>query len=368
MAAGGNSHQRAKDKSSKHQLAKDIADSVVERLSQAAAAPTLRPALLSTKQWLPIASVLLAVVLALIGLQDVFPLWLNVVFYAAALLLFLYSCWKWETTALWSRGRKIWGAVLVVMIYGCFVAFPITKQYQREVNIKLTFKTSPELSWWRRLVITRDIYKFRDYLTSIGISVQPNVPPIAVSWTSGGGSVTPPSLPMYRSELLIGRGEVRDRRKVTESYANYEIELIIGKTLMRDRNITIFSKAMLSTLGIADYFSQSYWNEPPPPAERLPSVRLLWDIRNKEGAEFADLLAAAALNTLGDDPVVGDPNPNGVWVRALMIGDSVVESQCERWDDVRKILVDNGVHEEFIRSQDMSKASVSVACIEAWKK
>jgi len=313
---------------------------------------------LTTDRFLTIIAIIISVVLAFVGFTKVFPLWLNMLVYLLALAFGLWGGWRWETAYKWSRSKKLWVSVLVILAYCVVMLIPIKRQYERETSTRVTFKDSQHLTWVRRRIITYDLAKFREFLNDLGIPVVEEVPPILVA-NSGLGMGFPKGLALYRADLSIGKDLITDRRAVTEIYANYMMEVVlVGKAAIRTHYIGDVALVQLYGDGFAQYFVQSYWGGQLPKRSWL-TAQIFWHMRDKLGAKFTDKLAAATLNTIADDPAAKARDMDAYLVRAIMIGDSVVESQCDRWSDIRTSLVESGIRDSVISSQDLSNASIS---------
>ena len=146
VAQGGSAHDRAVRKSAQNRLAKEVTEMVVERLSQPAPSVT-STSRLSTQSVVAIFSFIVALVMSWMGIEEVFPLPFSILVYFIALAAFLFSGWRWETVLKWSKALKVGVSLAIVIGYCTVLAYPVLRQYQHEVNIKLTFKQSPQLSW-----------------------------------------------------------------------------------------------------------------------------------------------------------------------------------------------------------------------------
>jgi hypothetical protein len=301
-----------------------------------------------------IAELVFGVVLTLAGITEMFPLVISMSLCVGGLIL-LYLGVR-EVTTESRRLPKICWRVAAPSFYILLIAFPLTKQYQHEINLNLDFKDSPYFSWWRRQIITHDIAKMRDFLNDLEIETPTKLPPFGIQSKSGGyGAVTPPNLPLNRSELIIGELDVCDRPSATHSYVSYIIDIYPAKS---------FSETtLIIRIGFSEYFNSSFWNMKPITLIP-PPVSIFLNLREELQAPFADRLAAATFRTVLDDPM----SVKDDFIRALMIGDSIVDNECGKWPQIEKTLITNGYSKEQIKSKDFTQSSISWACTDTWRK
>ena len=362
--SGGNSHVRRKIRRllvrfGKNPTSSQTAKTVKEEL-------TKRPILSRVLE-------VLGVALAVAGCAEVFPLAVSLLLYGLALTVL--SAGIWEDTKGLKKKHKIWSRAGLFGIYGFVIFFPLQNQYDKEINLRLDFKESPYFSWWRRQVITHDIAKFKKYLTDLRISVPREIPPLGIETgqNSGGfGLLTPPNLPLYRSTLTIGESHVSDRPAATGTYSGYVVERLQFKSFSNvpwpipKERLPEYMNSLLIGRGFTDYFNSSFWNENRIEFPSLPA-NLFWKLRANLGAPFADKLAASTLKTMVDEPnEVRDKDIDVYLIRALMIGDSIVDNGCGKWSQISNILVSSGISREQITSQRLTQSAVSSACTEAW--
>ena len=235
-------------------------------------------------------------------LSDSFPLIFKLAISVIGLSVLLLVLWKWERVI--SRQRLRWAVgVGAVIVYCTSLTFPITKQYQRETDINVTFKESPAFTWWRRQLIKHDPARFRDFLKELDIQVPDSLPPFGVSTgrlAQGTNIATPPNLSLNRSELSIGESVVKDRVTVTGVYAGYVVarnlqnaNADIPQPITPNQNrIYEWSSTLMVGIGFSRYFNYSFWRKAPPDIG-FPPLHLFWNLRNPLGAHLSDRLAVA---------------------------------------------------------------------------
>lgn len=247
----------------------------------------------------------------------------------------------------------------------------MVNQYNKEINLNLAFREPANISVFRKQLIRYDIAKFRDFISGLQISVSAEVPPIAIRpdfQANEIGSSTPPNLPNYRFELLIGTTAIFDRRAVTNMYGHYVFDQMISKAAAGTVIPIRFYIYGNNLGGIAEYFNSSFWNRKYA-IMFSPLEGYLWDIREHLGASFTDKLAAATVKAMLDSPgEVMDADWTIYSVRSLMIGDLVAEVECNSWPKIAQIIEADGVAKEMINSQTFPHTSIPIACTEAWRK
>jgi len=129
--AGGNSHQRAKEKT-KSKLANQIVSEVLERL------PELHPVPSPEKFVLTDLGFVIGVVLAFAGLTDVFPFALNVAVYVLGLVCVLVAVAKTKSVKDKSAGLKKLIYLIACVIYCAVLLWPVWRQYQKDA-IRVSF-------------------------------------------------------------------------------------------------------------------------------------------------------------------------------------------------------------------------------------
>jgi hypothetical protein len=311
--------------------------------------------------------------LAALGLSDMIPFEIDLVLYVVGFIFMLYGVFWWKTAKHWNGKRKLAFLLLITAAYWLIFGLAAWNQYQRELSAKLQFKESPLFSWWFKQRTIHDISRFRSYLRDLGISTPARTPPLGVEIGSGAcNALTPPNLPLYRSEITIGEKSVTSRQEVVGCYAIYAIDQIMSKALAhipwpipKDRMAEIGENGMLS-ITFSDYFVASYWGKKP----NAPNFGLrFWDFRESLGPEFTDRLIAAALGGASDTPSEGqDSNLDLYCAAKLKIAESVIDGECARWPQIEAILLKQGVDSDKLQKQDFSQSGVSNACVKAWSK
>jgi hypothetical protein len=311
------------------------------------------------------------VVLAVVGVQEMFPLTINLAVYLASTAILFWGGWRWEKAAEWSKTRRLITLVPVFLLWIFFLSYPISRQYAKEVNIDLSFKDSPEMTWWREQVITWDLSRMQKYLSGLGLKVPSALPPISVvtgRFSNVIGSTTPPDLPVKRGSLFIGASLLNDRSSATAEYVRYVLdendEMAIYRAFPDIKSASSLNMMMFELPG---YFNGSYWN-------RKPKVAIfagvLWAIRSRFGQAFADKLAAEIVQELAEDPAdIYADNPIVAEIRSLMLADANVESECDSWPQIQDILINSGIKgasKETIASQKFPNLPEPIVCTEKW--
>jgi hypothetical protein len=284
---------------------------------------------------------LVGLTFAFLGLTEMYRLWMNCCFLAAGLALILWGLWKWERFEAWRPLKKIICMLRVVSLYCAVVAYPVEQQYEREIAIGMTFKDSPQFTWWRRQVITHDFAKARDYFVAFGIETPKEIPPLGVRSGSGGSS-NPPGLPLYRTVQWIGKDQVKDRRAVTSIYINITVWDVLAKNSKWVVSPEDIARFLVLQMTFSSYFNGSVWDKAPVPGDFM--LLSLWKIREQCGAAFTDKLVAYALKSISDNPEeVSDPDTHIYLARKLKIADSIVESDMSKWPQISNIIRDDGI-------------------------
>jgi hypothetical protein len=87
-------------------------------------ARTMGRTTITTDRLLTIVALGVGVVLAFVGLTEMFPLFFNCTVYVGAIVAILYSVWRWETASKWNLRRKLLGMAIIFVVYWGFLAFP----------------------------------------------------------------------------------------------------------------------------------------------------------------------------------------------------------------------------------------------------
>lgn len=202
---------------------------------------------------------LLSFVLTIVAIQEVYPFWLSVIFYLVALVGITIAVWNWERIATWRWPQKLGGVAGFTLIYLLIVAFPVWNQYQREISIRVSFKDSPSLTWYRKQKIVHDISAFKKFLTDLNINVGSEIPPITT--VGGHGFHTPADKPIYRGEIMLASDQIKDQMAVTTTYGTYAIDKFFEQSeIARSTNIHDYLFAVQEGHGLNLYLNWSYWN------------------------------------------------------------------------------------------------------------
>ena len=363
---GGNSHQRAL-RNKRPQFGSRGRSALIAEDSGTPHPPDPAP----PADHIPEATIgIIGLVLAVLGVADNFPLAINLIFYLLGLVAALYAVHLWLSSS--HRRLSVQAAAygVALILYIGFISFPIWKQYQANINLNATFKSSPQFTWWRRQVITHDVARTRDFLVSLGIKVPTEIPPFAIQTGENSGDeglVTPPNSPLYRSALVIGETKVSDRRTATSVYIAYVVQSRTEHTLAESQGIMDIANLGILDDGFTCYFNAGFWNQTLPGC-LWPPTKALLALRKGLGSTLADNLAAAAFNSIADSS--GELRSNDFHVyftRAIKIADSIVDNDCARWPEISHILISNGIPADIVTSSDLSAASVPTACVTAWK-
>ncbi len=333
--AGGNSHQRAL--LSKMQRASS-------RDAESALPKPVQKASLTTGTFLTLAGTLTGIVGWFVGFTE-FPLTVHLVACGLGLCAALVAVWYWEYQSnLW----KSIVSIFVVLLYAAFLFVPIDREYNREINGHFRFKDSSQLSWSRKLLLIHEFSGFEHYLGSLGIDIPPAIMTITVidgaEWR-GVSRMTSPGLEAPAPEVTVGADLVTNRRTVMLPYSNFLLgqpDVLVGDTMLLMPTKDKPMGAVESGLGLSCYFVHSYLDESPLTTEPV-LCKLLLDVREKFGSRFSDKLAAAAIKALASDQPIAHTDTKLSAVRMIMIGDSVVEPQCDHWSNLRDIIVNAGL-------------------------
>jgi hypothetical protein len=298
-----------------------------------------------TKEWaFGIGTLALGIDLAFLSLGQMFPWWANTCIYVAAfVIVLLCGLWcdlKWTQTG---RSVAVAGGILYWVIFGV----GIYKQYDHENHIDLVFQDSDLLSGWRKMVITYDLGRMKNYLASLDIPVPGKIPTIGVELGNAncsGGSF-PPSKPIFRSTFKIGKDCIANRGVVTSLYIDY---IVPAPSNFKSAGDLVRLIALEGAF--KDYLDWSFWGgresmscDPQSILGLIGHADVLWRIREVFGRDFADKLVAYSLKATVADPWEGYDPDMGIYLgRKLKIGDSV-EDDGTKWPKILEILKEGGV-------------------------
>jgi hypothetical protein len=219
--------------------------------------------------------------------------------------------------------------------------------------VQLDFKDSPFFTDQIKRRIRRDITENRDYLTRLGIRLPDQLPPVRVQTGPNAGRsglYTPPALPNYRWEMVVGENSINDRGAPTEMYDSFVVgQLVFDPKVMAEFGNSVQGIAipMMLSEAFTTYFNTSFWGQRP--VHGMPWTTQLWKIRDELGATFTDRMVAYALMSVYDSPKEGietkfDPfkNLQLYLYRKLKVGDSVIDNESARWPEVVRILKADG--------------------------
>jgi hypothetical protein len=299
-----------------------------------------------------------------------FPFSLNLVIYAISMGALLVALYRHGKHMHWSGLKQRVSLLITGVVWGILLFFPISRQYQKEINITLSFKDSPYMTWWREQIITYDLSRMQKYLANNGVPVPSVLPPITVGtgkFANQVGSSTPPNLPINRGALEIGVAKLGDRQSVTFEYLSYVMQPESVRAFSAAHSMQDIGLFIMFSDGLVDYFNSSYWNQRSSPPGLYPPGEALWSIRAALGQTFADKLAAASVEVLATDSAdIKGAEINIEQARILMLADSLVESECDNWPKIRDILIGLGIPKNRIASQKFEVNAASAPCIEKW--
>jgi hypothetical protein len=366
---GGNSHQRAVQRSRSAPADKNTAKEDPKIVIPVP--PQSR--VLSTEIVLNVLLGITGIVLTIIGISDVYPLWVNICFYVGVLSVILWGVSRWERLSKLKGYRKVIVMIVVTFIYFALLFYPVSEQYKRENSIAITFKASPLFTFSRKQIIRHDLTNVKQYLKDLNVNVPSDLPPIAVRTgknTGGCAEVTPPGLPLYRSEFDIGAENVGDRKTTTQCYIEYVVNGLAVNNSKSNNFMNVVYGLGISQ-GIAEYLNMSFWNE----KETNPQLYAyeLWGIREHLGKAFADNLAVAMLKIISDTPdEIGERSIGLYFAAALKLAESVVDNECAHWPTIRQqfIGMTSGGKPvtDDLEAQDFSKFHISQTCLDQWKQ
>lgn len=297
-----------------------------------------------------------ALVLATLTMESGYSFWWKILFVFTGSVSVWFCVWYWEKFTKWPKIARVSSSFMVSILFLGFMTPPVESQFNREYNVRLSFKNSPSLSPFRELVIRYDISNFRNYLMSTGLRI-PDValPPVTiVDVGEGGGISTPTGLPLYRGTLTIRDKEIANRSATTLVYADYIIIKLAEQSQISrfnydanhvDPDATGIHNMLFATeieSAMSQYFNAAYWNKQPGMLGG-PFGHTFWEIRKQFGASFGDKLASATLAVSFDSPQEDRDDMLGVqFCKKLKTADSVVESDKRNWPRIRDILSADG--------------------------
>jgi len=308
-----------------------------------------RVAPLSTDRLLAFAALIVGLSFGFIAVIDIYPLAVNILVYLFCLTLLLFGGWKWEGTVSWRLWRKLLGCGLVTLVFCIIVSYPVSRQYERETSIKLSFKQSPLLTWWIRQRIIRDVAAFKQYLKALDIVVPEELPPVAVSELAGfevyfSNDCCRLSASPYRGELSVKPTDIHNRMAATDSFVMYVVLLQFEPFLAKESSEAFSHDARAPVAYAAgEYYNSSFWDTVPTP-DKGTWTTVLWEVRDTLGKAYTDRLVASALKVALDSGKSLAYEPNGdLWFASVLwTADHFVESDSRNWPGVAAVLARHG--------------------------
>jgi hypothetical protein len=298
-----------------------------------------------------------AIVLATLTMESGYSFWWKTLFVFAGSASVWFCVWYWEKFTKWSKIGKVFSSFVVSILFLGFMTPPLESQFNREFDVRLSFKDSPSLSPFRRLVIKYDISNFRNYLMSTGLRIPDVVlPPVTVVKAGEGeGFNIPTGLPLYRGTLTISDKDITNRSETTLVYADYMIGKLAeqsqiwrsghtaaNQTEPDDASIHNLLFASSIEMSLSQYFNAAYWNKNPK-GQCGPFCQVFWEIRKQLGPSFADRLAGATVLVSFDSPQEDRDDAAVVqFCKKLKTADSVIESDKGNWHQIQNILKAGG--------------------------
>jgi hypothetical protein len=257
---------------------------------------------------------------------------------------------------------KLYGiAFAVSIIFLMASAILSLKAFESDV---VTFKDSEYLTWWRRHVISYDIFRMQRYLSSLELPVPKAVPPFGVEGDFECGESNLSS-PTFRQQITLGKKSVLDRFTVTSCYTTFAMGSSIF-SIVNSNMPSIPWRYMMSDVYFPRYFAASFWGRRP---DGAPLV--FWHVRERLGKRFSDRLFAQALIEISYDSSPDGSatitNWNSYMTEKIRVADYEIDSGCTQWPIIEEILVaDLLLDHDKLKNQDFPH--YSNGCLEEWKK
>jgi len=171
------------------------------------------------------------------------------------------------------------------------------------------FKDDPLFTPERKARITKDLIEFRAYLARLGFDVPSHRLPIALDTL--GHKVTlgpnPRQVGVSADQISVRPEKIDDKTEPTQSYAEYVIEKALQMTITP----RMFDPAQSATADFharefigydfATYFNCSFWNKKNDEAQDWQAA--FWEMRERFGKEFTDLLLAYTVKSFLEEPM-----------------------------------------------------------------
>lgn len=240
--------------------------------------------------------------------------------------LFVFPLWE----AL-SKGARLALMFLVILILSGVLGGPVFKAW-RKPWVNVTFRDDPDLTWWRKQVITHDISGMRDYFVILDLPT-PDVPSFTV--TDAGLEEARNTGPLYRDYLQLQRSKVSRRDAATDLYVNQVLRRVFMNLEFEKRKLA--QGVMFESAGRL-YFQASYWEHFDESAKE-PFSTILWDIRGKLGQGFTDRLVSHFVRIYADTPNdVYDEDVKITFVNGLREADKDLESKMQSWPTIESTI------------------------------
>jgi hypothetical protein len=321
---------------------------------------------ISNKVVASVATTAFFVAIAFSQLTQMFPLYVNVLGYIASLAAILYVGWRSKSLSAMGIVTKTFILFAACLLFCALFGTATYTQYDHENHIDLVFQDSDLLTIWRKLVITYDLGRMRNYLLRLGIPVPDTIPTIGVernnfSCTTGSN---PRPDQVFRAIFKVGLPCMTHRKVITSFYLRYVIQSnpSYKDVLLRpdQKSMNMYFAHLDIESAFMDYLNWSFWDESTSidnlrcdptgvsPFGLLGRADLLWKIRQTFGHEFTDGLVAYSLRATAADPLEGYDDNIGVYLgRKLKIGASVRDDGT-RWPNILSILREAGFPVEQI--------------------
>ena len=210
-------------------------------------------------------------------------------------------------------------------------------------QLTIIFKSSPLFTPHRRNLISARMESFYAYLSQLGLAAPKEVPPIRIGNTYGGAFTFPG--PIYMDSITIPQKGVDDPKAPVIAYALYCFPVIIDAYNVNrvDRNRRLRASWIFEV-----YFVSSFFGKRPPlgTSDIANWSGALWDIRQQEGQDFSDKLAAFTLRAFNDFSNEGGNEKLDLgtyFYNSVTAGESVVDNDFSKMIKINRILEHRGL-------------------------
>lgn len=237
------------------------------------------------------------------------------------------------------------GAIITAAIFGLWRVIAQI-EWNHEVVIKMTFKSSPLFTEKRQKEIIWSLNEYYRYLTKIGFDLPVEIPPLGLSpphgIMGGGGSEGP----AYFSSLIISEDNVDDPNVLRSVYSSYTFNRIlvwpdaykngISRTEAEDdgRAAWIFAcyfpRSFSGNNTCADETPGRMWRE------------AIWEVRREYGQDYTDGLMCYTVKTWKGVPVKYIENFDQFFRYRLAGGESVKDNG-QRSSEINAIFKRHGL-------------------------